>query len=140
MSRRRGPWPALLLAVGGCIASNVVAPEQRLVVDDPAQLEFAPADGQPLDGLYASIDLRGAAAAALRKIYYRFAADGTYTAAALSEVDGRYAFETLSGIWALAGDQLVLDDGDAVRLERAPQHLRITAPNGVLVLRREDSL
>lgn len=140
---------ALVLALTSCIASNVVAPEQRMVgtaIDgladgDPANgtaLAWRQAPGFQLDGLYETIDITGEAATSLRKVWYLFDADGTYTAAALIEGD-EYAFQTLSGTWENDRDSvngLILDDGEPVSLEQADEHLRITAPNGMIVLRR----
>jgi hypothetical protein len=131
---------AVLVACGllwsGCIASNVLDPRAREVAVAEAELAFAPAGDVVLDGLYESIDLRGEAAVSLRKIYYLFVADGTYTAAALAEVDGVRSFQTLSGRWRLEPRGLVLDDGAPVLLELAPDHLRLSAPTGVVVLAR----
>jgi hypothetical protein len=141
----------LLLAATlcSCIASNVVAPDQRLVVSDPQQLQFEPATAASLDGYFESVDLRGDAAVALRKIFYVFLPGGTYTGAALAEADGAWSFQTLNGTWSLTPAGLVLDGDPPVRCEAAPGHLRITAnsdpntglnngPNnhGIVVLRR----
>ena len=119
----------------GCYASNVVATNDRLVTTPVAALQFTPAPGLPLQGLYESVEIRGDAALALRKVYYLFDGGGTYTAAALTEVDGVQAFQTLSGTWLSTPAGLSLDSRPPVLLEQAPQHLRITAENGVLVLR-----
>lgn len=133
---------SLLLALGacslfgGCIASNVVAADQRLVAATAEQIAFQPAGVVVLDGLYESIDIRGDAALSLRKIYYRFAADGTYTAAALAEVDGAPQFQTLNGTWASSAAGLQLDGAEPVPLELAPDHLRLSAPTGTVVLRK----
>ena len=122
------PWP-------GCIASNVVASEDRLVATPVAELQFAPAPDLPLQGLYESVEIRGDAALSLRKVYYLFDARGTYTAAALTETDGVLGFQTLNGTWQSTVAGLALDGRPPVLLEQAPQHLRITAESGVLVLR-----
>lgn len=127
---------AVALPVAGCIPSNVVANDQRMVAMDLSRLEFHPAPGLQPAGLYESVEIVGEAAVALRKVYYLFAADGTYTAAALAEIDGKSAFQTLSGTWASTAAGLSLDGAEAVALDEAPEHLRITAPNGALVLRR----
>lgn len=138
-ARRVGVAALLFGCVPGCIPSNVVAPEQRMVVDDLSALAFEPAPGMQLDGLYTSVDIRGAAAASLRKVYYLFGADGTYTAAALTEAGGVFAFQTLDGTWRSAPEGLVLDDAEPVRLERADGHVRIATGDGALVLRHERS-
>ena len=121
---------------GGCIASNVVAADQRLVAATAEQIPFQPAGVVVLDGLFESIDIRGDAALSLRKIYYRFAVDGTYTAAALAEIDGAPQFQTLNGTWVSTTAGLALDGADPVPLELAPDHLRLSAPTGTVVLRK----
>jgi hypothetical protein len=142
MARRSDSHAAAAVALGGlllsaCIASNVVATQDRLVERPLAELAFAPALELRLAGLWASIEITGDAAVSLRKVYYWFAADGTYTAAALADGDAGLTFQTLGGTWATSADGLSLDGAPPVRLEQAPDHLRITAPNGGLVLRRE---
>lgn len=127
---------AVASTLAGCIPSNVVATDQRMVVADLSRLQFAAAPELQLAGLYESVEITGDAAVALRKVYYLFAADGTYTAAALAEVDGRSAFQTLGGTWTSTAAGLSLDGAEPVALEAAPEHVRITAPNGALVLRR----
>ncbi|MBM4063854.1 MAG: hypothetical protein FJ265_22565 [Planctomycetes bacterium] len=133
-------WSLLALALAsgltGCIPSNVVARDDRMVVARVAELKFEPAPGLQLAGLYESVAITGDAASSLRKIYYLFAADGSYTAAALAETDGVAAFQTLSGTWTTTPAGLALDGAEPVRLEQAPDHVRITAPNGTLVLRK----
>lgn len=131
------------LAVGallwsGCIASNVVAPADRGVRPPIAELPFVPAPAAVLDGLYESLEITGDAALSLRRIYYLFRPDGTYTAAALADGDSGAAFQTLSGTWLNTADGLSLDGRDPVRLEQADAYLRITAPNGAVVLRRSE--
>ena len=123
-------------SLAGCIASNVVATTDRLVAPAVAALAFARAGDIVLDGLYESVDIQGDAAATLRKVYYLFADDGSYTGAALVD-DGEFRnFQTLSGRWRLAPEGLVLDDQPPATCEAASGELRITAPTGVLRLRR----
>lgn len=138
---RRHVWSArfacgALLLLGGCIASNVVARNERMVVATVAELQFAPAPSLPLAGLYESLEITGDAAIALRKVYYLFLADGAYAAAWLTEPDGKPGFQTGNGTWTTSAAGLSLDGAEPVLLEQAEDHLRITAPNGVLVLRR----
>lgn len=132
------PW--LLVAAStlapGCIPSNVVATDQRLVATGIDQLQFAHADVVALEGLHASVDIRGDAALSLRAIWYWFRADGTYTAAALTEVD-TVSFQTRDGTWRCDPGSLVLDDGEPVLLEVAGDHYRLSSPAGSVVLRRE---
>ena len=127
-------------ALPGCIASNVVAPAERMVVQDLGELAFAPAPGLQLAGLYESLDIRGDAALSLRKVYYLFAPDGSYTAAALTESGGTFAFQTLSGSWRSTPAGLVLDEAEPVPLEQCGEHLRLSAPTGSLILIRRDVL
>ena len=129
-----------LLCAASCIASNVVAPEERMVNEPLAQQVFVPAPTLQLDGLYESCDIQGDAAVSLRKIYYRFAVDGTYTAAALSEVAGKFSFQTIDGTWRNEAAGLVLDGGDPVTLERSGDYLRLVAAGGLVVLVRRESL
>jgi hypothetical protein len=126
---------ALVASWTGCIASNVVPTQDRLVTTPLAALHFDPAPGMPLQGLYESVEILGDAALSLRKVYYLFSAGGAYTAAALTEVDGVPSFQTLNGTWQSTAAGLSLDGRPPVLLEQAGQHVRITAENGVLVLR-----
>lgn len=129
----------VLLPAAGCIASNVVAEDERLVVADVDQLVFQPASVVALDGLYASVDIRGDAAVSLRRIWYLFEPGGRYTAAALVEVDGMPTFQTLVGTWASSAAGLVLDGGAPVDCAMAGDHVRLSTPTGVVILRREGS-
>ena len=135
---RRALAAAVLLATVpfGCIASSVVAPEQRLVAEERSQLAFSPAAANDVVGFHESVDIQGDAAVSLRRIWYVVLADGAYTGAALAEVDGQLAFQTLTGTWALGPAGLVLDGAAAVPCESAPGHLRLSAPGGAVVLRR----
>ncbi len=129
-------WVALLGPnLCSCIASNVVAEDQRLVARDLTALPFVPADASAFTGLYESIDIRGDAAVALRKIYYVFDTAGSYTGAALAESDGQLSFQTLNGNWTIGPEGLVLDGGAAVQAEMAAQHLRLSTPAGSVVLK-----
>ena len=139
MSRGSTYWPLLGLLVTvptGCIASNVVAKEQRLVTTDSTQLPWVPATVATLDGLYESVDIRGDAAVSLRRIWYVFTVGGSYTGAALADADGQLAFQTLSGSWSLAPGGLVLDGQEAVPCDAAEGHLRLSAPTGVVILKK----
>ena len=107
-----------------------------MVATAVADLHFEPAPARQLEGLFESVEITGDAALSLRKVYYLFSADGTYTAAALAGHDGAWAFQTLHGTWLTAETGLSLDGAEPVRLEQAEGHLRITAPNGALVLRQ----
>ena len=131
---RLGLGFALLLSA--CIGSNVVAVEQREVGSALDGLTFRPVAMPQLDGFYESVDIRGDAAVSLRRIYYVFDPRGSYTAAALTEVEGALQFQTLNGTWSASAAGLSLDGQAPVACETAPEHVRLAAPNGVVVLRQ----
>lgn len=126
---------SLLLVPAACIPSNVVARQDRAVATAVDDLQFAAAQGLAPRGLYESVAVTGDAALSLRKVYYLFAADGRYSAAALVEDAGVSAFQTLSGTWRMTAEGLQLDDGDVLQVEVSGDHLRLSAAGGVLVLR-----
>lgn len=119
-----------------CIPSNVVAPTERMVVEPADAPVFAAASATDVVGFHESIDVQGDAAVSLRKVYYLFEADGSYTGAALVDDGERRTFQTLSGRWSLSAAGLVLDDQPAAPCEAGGGQLRITAPTGALRLRR----
>ncbi|MEQ1631615.1 MAG: hypothetical protein ABL997_04525 [Planctomycetota bacterium] len=124
-----------------CIASNVVATEDRAVVekDALADVVWSRATATDFRGLVETIDIRGDAALSLQKVYYWFQSDGRYSGAALVEQDDGVAFQTLSGTWSVENDGLHLDGGEALVAEVAPDLLRIAVPGGTLTLRRTAS-
>jgi hypothetical protein len=119
-----------------CYASNVVAVDDRAVALSEQQLEFRPAVFADFDGLFESTRIEGEAAASLRKVWYWFAQDGTYSGAALVDGDEGPAFQTLRGRFRVDGSSLVLDDADPVPAESAAGFLRIRAAGGSLLLHR----
>ena len=141
MSRRVVLSSTLLLLplaiAPGCIPSNVVARDDRMVTTALEDLRFEPAGELALDGLWSSVAISGDAALSLRKVYYVFLPGGAYTAAALVDDGSAPAFQTLTGTFAVSAAGIVFDGAEPVPLEVAPGYLRITAPTGALVLRRE---
>ncbi|MCA8943845.1 MAG: hypothetical protein KDB80_14880 [Planctomycetes bacterium] len=145
-SMRRGAhrWAlASCLAFGfsGCIASNVVAREDRAVVTAADELQWSAEPVDTLDGLFESVDIRGEAAAQLWKIYYWFEQPSRYTAAALTVGPEGPAFQTLDGRWEIVDGGLLLDGGEPAALARAVdeagvEHVRIETPGGAVVMRR----
>jgi hypothetical protein len=133
--RRAVPLPFALLL--GCYASSVVATADRAVRTAPLPTEWRPATAADLAGYFASVEVTGAAAASLRQVYYWFAAGGRYTGAALIDGDAGPSFQTLEGSWQFGDGGLVLDGQDPVPVDVAADHLRIRAPGGAVVLRRE---
>lgn len=126
----------LLPTLAGCYASNVVAVRDRAVTEAELAPDWGPVAAAQIPGYYESARVTGDAALSVRRIYYWFGAQGSYTGAALTDGDAGLAFQTLSGQWRLTADGLVLDDGDAVPVQAAAGHLRLQAPAGELVLRR----
>lgn len=107
-----------------------------MVETSVAELQFAPMTEGTLQGLFESVQITGDAAVSLRKVYYLFFADGSYTAAALIDDGTALSFQTLSGTWQMSASGLTLDGAAPVPLEVGGEHLRLSAPGGVLVLRR----
>ena len=133
---------ACLAAFGlaGCLASSVVAPEQRSANLGAPSLEWRPFSGATLEGLWASASIEGDAGLTLLAVHYLFSPDGSFTGAALVEGDPP-EFQTLSGTWTLEGGLLRLgEDAPKARLEEAAGHLRLSGPEGAVVLRREGIL
>ena len=136
--RARAVLPSLVAPLlAGCYASNVVASADRAVDELALPSEWHAPTQDDLVGYHASVAIAGAAAASLRKVYYWFAADGTYTGAALIAGDQGLEFQTLVGRWSLTADGLCLDGAAAVPAGAAPGFVRITSPGGELVLMRE---
>ncbi|MCB9889015.1 MAG: hypothetical protein H6836_05515 [Planctomycetes bacterium] len=123
-------------SLSGCIASNVVADQDRRVVDPVGTLRFAPATQRQIPGLFESVEIRGAAAASLWKVYYLFEDTGRYAAAALVATEQGMKFQVLDGTWRLEPEGLVLDDTEPSPVDVAPDHLRLRSARGVVVLRR----
>lgn len=122
--------------LGGCIPSNVVAKQDRMVEAPLAELQFVPGDAARLAGFYESVQITGDAAVSLRKVFYWFDEGGTYTAAALVDGPDGVEFQTLVGTWRATAEGLVLDDADAVPVTVADEHVRLATASGELTLRR----
>jgi hypothetical protein len=130
-----GLWLPFL---GGCYASNVVAPQDRAVLAAPAELPWQPATSAAVDGLFESVSIEGDVAGSLLRVWYWFGRDGRYAGAALVDNGEGPAFQTLNGLWQLDAQGFALD-GAAATLESAPDHLRLRTPQGALILRRARS-
>jgi hypothetical protein len=124
------------LACAACLASSVIAPEDRAAFLSPQELPWQPYAGGPLTGLYASVEISGDLSLGLLKVYYHFTPDGTFTGAALLAGEPP-AFQVLSGTWSLSADGLRLGEGAPAELEQAPDHLRLSGAEGAVVLRLE---
>ncbi|MFM1871167.1 MAG: hypothetical protein RL398_589 [Planctomycetota bacterium] len=122
--------------LGGCIPSNVVAKQDRMVEAPLTELQFVPGDAAQLGGFYESVQITGDAAVSLRKVFYWFDEGGKYTAAALIDGPDGVEFQTLVGTWRATAEGLVLDDADAVPVAVAGEHVRLATGGGGLTLRR----
>ncbi len=127
---------AALAPVAGCIPSNVVARQDRMVANDLETLQFVPMPAAELQGFYESVAVHGPVAASLRRVYYWFAPDGRYTAAALIDGPDGLAFSTLDGTYTADAAGLALDGAPAVPLERAGEYVRLATAEGEVLLRR----
>ncbi|MBL8863673.1 MAG: hypothetical protein JNK02_16910 [Planctomycetes bacterium] len=134
----RGTLLLALAALGApaCIAPSVVQSSGRAVALDSAPLEWRPATPDDVAGLFESASIEGEAAAALWRVWYAFAADGTYSGAALVLGETHPVFQTLSGSWTLSDGQLDLGDGQTAPVAAAEDHLRLEGDGGVVILRR----
>jgi hypothetical protein len=124
------------LLASACIASSVVESSGRAVAPASVELDWRPARGEDLRGLFESVSIEGEAAASLWRVLYVFAEDGSYSGAALVLGAGNPEFQTLSGRWALVGDDLDLGDGQTVRASVAADHLKLESAGGIAILRR----
>ena len=134
---RRATALAVLAAplLAGCIASNVVAREDRATAPPRAELALEAGPPERLEGLWESVEIRGEAAAHLARILYLFEARGRYTAAALVLGPEGATFQTLEGTWSVRETRLVLDDAEPVELRHGQGHVLIDAPTGSVLLR-----
>lgn len=131
----------LLLLVSGatsCYASNVVAMEDRDVKAREDLAHWKPARAASIPGLYRSGTIEGESAASLLKLFYYFGDDGTYTAAALVG-SSPPSFQVLSGEWSFSEGKLLLgEDSAPAGLEEFEDMLRISTPQGKVVLYRDE--
>jgi hypothetical protein len=133
--RARSLAAALALAAApGCLASTVVPPAERAPSAEHRQ--WRPAEVADLLGYFELLAIEGEAAASLRKVYYHFSDDGTYTGAALvAGLDSPPRFQTLSGTWLLTAGELVLDLDAPVQALASEGLLELRSQGGALVLR-----
>jgi hypothetical protein len=127
---------ASLAVLPACLASSVVDASARAVEVHEDQRAWRTAEPGDLTGLFESVRLEGEAAAALWKVYYHFASDGTYTGAALVFDGERAQFQTLSGTWSLAGGRLEIDGADDSRASVSGGDLRVEGAAGTAYFRR----
>lgn len=124
------------LAGAACVASGRLEDSARAVAPAQPELAWRPAEPDDLAGLFESVSIEGEAASALWKVYYHFAADGSYTGAALVIGGAHPQFQTLSGSWSLSDGVLDLGQGEHLSARAASAHLELTSAGGVARLRR----
>src|SRR5262245_11612234 len=133
--------PALIGVVAlasACVHAQVVGKDDRAVDARAPERSWRPAEAGDVHGLYESLSIEGEAAAALWRIYYHFAEDGTYSGAALTLGGAQPEFQTLSGTWRLTDSTIEFDGATTARAEVAGDELRLETEGGVVVLRRTE--
>jgi len=121
-----------------CIAPSVLARDERAVSSSVSEPSWHAAFREELLGWFESTRIEGDAAESFLEIEYYFAADGTYSGAALAHAAQGPEFQTLTGRWTLAGAEITFDGGETARVLAAPGWLRFESNEGIVVLRRVD--
>lgn len=130
------PLLACAVAPSACIAPSVVSSGGRQVSAELAPARWRPGTAADLPGFYESERIEGESAAALARIYYSFAADGTFTGAALVLGGAHPEFQTLSGSWTFQDGTLDLGDGQPIGLDASEGRIRLASAGGTAVLKR----
>lgn len=132
-----GAAAVLLAACGAFGASASLPKEQRAAEVAPENVAWRPATREDVVGWFESERVTGEAAASLRRVWYSFGADGTYSGAALVQEHDKAAFQTLSGKWSLENGTLNLgEDTPPAKAFAAPDRLRLDAEGGSATFRR----
>lgn len=125
----------VLLSLPACTLHSALQPGQRLVqlggeggVAASAQEAGAaecwrPATPDDLVGAFASVEIRGVAAASVRQMSYCFGRDGHYTGSALMNSALGPRHEVIAGDWQLRDGMLCLGRGSP------PAPARVRGPN-----------
>jgi len=133
----------LLLAVvplgTGCLASTVVAEDDRAVRTAEAEHAWRAASAADLVGLWRTRALTGAAAAAILDLSYWISADGRFSGAALF-AGPPPTYQVLAGTWRFdeQGRLVLGDDAEPARAEVADGLLRLSGSEGSLTLERTE--
>lgn len=141
MSRRRAALAVGLAgALAACAGSGRLETGKRAADVAEPQVAWADAQREDLLGYFESERVTGEAAASLRRVYYVFDADGSYSGAALVADGAHRPFQVLSGHWTLRGTTLSLgDDAAPARAFAAKDRLRLDSDGGSVVFRRGTS-
>jgi hypothetical protein len=127
---------ALALLAASCVASGVVASDERGPALEDGSVDWRRGTSADVPGLYVSTEIAGPIAASLRKVVYLFDDGGGYAGAAL--IDDPSRFEVIRGTWAMEDGPVHLDGGAPATLEVAGDgSLRLSGDGGRVTLRRE---
>lgn len=125
------------LSLAACGTSHALDRTERAVKAAPEAIAWRAATREDVIGYFESEHVTGEAAASLRRAFYAFAADGTYSGAALVQENGKAKFQVLSGRWTLAGGVLDLGpDASPAKAYAAPDRLKLDSDGGSAVFRR----
>ena len=125
-----------LASTSACIQPSLLDESRRDVETTPEEVVWRPAQADDFRGLFESTAIEGENAAVLWKVYYHFAADGTFTGAALLLGGENPAFLTLTGTWKLDERGLDLGDGAIARASASDEQLKLENDGGTVVLHR----
>ena len=118
----------------GCLASSVVPSAERVAIAPKLEQSWRRATVEDLRGFFESLSIEGEAAASVRKLYYHFAADGSFSGAALlQQPDGSLEFATLRGGWTLESGRLQLDDSDPAQASVSAGQLKLDSSSGSVI-------
>lgn len=132
-SRRTCLVAAFALASAACsmTESNKIDEKARAAKVAPENVAWKAATRDDVVGYFESDRITGDAAASLLRVFYSFAADGTYSGAALVQEAGASKFQVLAGHWKLEGNTLDLGpDAAPAKAQAAPGRLRLDSEGG----------
>jgi hypothetical protein len=120
-----------------CTSSHPLEKKDRAVVEAPEAVVWHEAARTDVVGYFESDRITGDAAGSLRRAFYSFAADGTFSGAALVQDAGKTTFQVLSGKWSLRAGALDLGpDSPPAKAFAAPDRLKLESEGGSVVFHR----
>jgi hypothetical protein len=124
-------------ALTACFSSHPIDTTRRATEPAPPSIAWRPASRADLVGWFESDRITGEAAASIHRVWYAFAADGTYSGSALIRDGAHETFQTLSGTWRLDGSTLSLGaDSPPAKAFAAEGRLRMDSDGGSVTFRR----
>ena len=125
------------LALAACGTSHPLDKGERAVKAAPEAIAWRVAAREDVVGYFESEHITGEAAGSLRRAFYSFAGDGTYSGAALVQEGGKATFQVLAGKWKLTAGALDLGpDSSPAKAYAAPDRLKLDSEGGTAVFRR----